>query len=49
MDKKICSECGTENESDYIYCKNCGTLLTSPTKPAEPAPAKAEPEHEFIA
>lgn len=49
MDKKICSECGTENESDYIYCKNCGTLLTSPTKPAEPEPAKAEPEHEFIA
>ena len=49
MDKKICSECGTENESDYIYCKNCGTLLTSPSKPAEPEPAKAEPEHEFIA
>lgn len=49
MDKKICSECGTENESDYIYCKNCGTLLAAPAKPAEPAPAKAEPEHEFIA
>ncbi len=49
MDKKICSECGTENESDYIYCKNCGTLLAAPAKPAEPEPAKAEPEHEFIA
>lgn len=47
MDRKICSECGTENESDYIYCKNCGTLLTSPTKPAEPE--NKQPEHEFIA
>ena len=35
MDKKICSECGTENESDYIYCKNCGAPLTS---------TEAEPE-----
>ena len=42
MDKKICSECGTENESDYIYCKNCGALLAAPAKPAEPEPAKAQ-------
>lgn len=49
MDKKICSECGTENESEYIYCKNCGTLLTSPAKSAEAAePEKKEPETEFI-
>lgn len=27
MDKKICSECGTENESEYAYCKNCGAPL----------------------
>ena len=27
MDKKICSECGTENESEYSYCKNCGAPL----------------------
>ena len=33
MDKKICSECGTENENDYIYCKNCGALLTAAPKP----------------
>lgn len=35
MDKKICPECGTENEQEYIYCKNCGTPLDS--KKAEPA------------
>lgn len=28
MDKKVCSECGVANESDYIYCKNCGAPLT---------------------
>ena len=52
MDKKICSECGTENESDYIYCKNCGTLLAAPAKPAaEPQvqqTAEKASEHEFI-
>lgn len=36
MDKKICSECGTENEKEYIYCKNCGAPLTS-VKKEEPA------------
>lgn len=29
MDIKICSECGTENENEYLYCKNCGAPLTS--------------------
>ena len=24
MDNNICSKCGTENEPQYIYCKNCG-------------------------
>lgn len=51
MDKKICSECGTENESDYIYCKNCGTLLTAAAKPAETENAETEnrvPALEFI-
>ncbi len=23
----ICKECGTENEQEYIYCKNCGASL----------------------
>lgn len=43
MDKKICPECGTENEQEYIYCKNCGTPLTS----AKPEPVKTV-EAEFI-
>ena len=42
MDKKICSECGTENENDYIYCKNCGALLT-----AAPKPENEQPEHKL--
>lgn len=29
MDKWICSECGTENEKEYIYCKNCGAKSVS--------------------
>lgn len=28
MEKNICGECGTENEMQYVYCKNCGTKLT---------------------
>ena len=29
MDKWICSECGTENEKEYVYCKNCGAKSVS--------------------
>lgn len=36
MDKKICSECGVANESEYIYCKNCGAPLTKPATQQEP-------------
>ena len=36
MDKKICSECGVANESEYIYCKNCGAPLTKPAPKEEP-------------
>lgn len=39
MDKKICSECGTANESEYLYCKNCGAPL---------AKKQPEPQSEFI-
>ncbi len=39
MDKKICTECNTENEAEYSYCKNCGTPLN---------PAKPEEKVEFI-
>lgn len=27
----ICHGCGTENEPQYVYCKNCGTLLKTET------------------
>ena len=29
MNYNICPRCGTENESEYTYCKNCGTLLST--------------------
>lgn len=41
-EKRICSECGTENENDYVYCKNCGTLLGRPTE-AQKAEQTAAP------
>lgn len=37
--KKICSECNTENELHYLYCKNCG----NPLEGEEPAPIQPEP------
>lgn len=27
MDKNRCQECGTENEKEFLYCKNCGAKL----------------------
>lgn len=48
MDVKICSECGTENEKEYIYCKNCGAPLTSVKKEEAPHSAPTggfAPEH----
>ncbi len=27
--KNICSSCGTENEAEYRYCKNCGEVIIS--------------------
>lgn len=41
MDKKICPDCGTENEKEYIYCKNCGTPLKSEPS-AEEKPQAAQ-------
>ena len=32
MNNIICHECGTENESEYCYCKNCGAALKSDTE-----------------
>lgn len=48
MDKKICSDCGTENEKEYIYCKNCGAPLSSVKKEETPPSAPTggfAPEH----
>ena len=28
MEKNICSSCGTENEPQYKYCKNCGSEIS---------------------
>lgn len=33
MDKNICPKCSTENESEYTYCKNCGTALGGMPEP----------------
>ena len=27
---KICRVCRTENEEQFVYCKNCGTQLEAP-------------------
>lgn len=37
MENKKCTECGTENSRDFIYCKNCGSILREPPKPSDSA------------
>lgn len=34
-ENKHCSRCGTINESEYIYCKNCGNPLQSKETPQQ--------------
>ena len=47
---RICSQCGTENEDDYSYCKNCGAILPVPQAvfeqngPFTPPPFVAPPQ-----
>lgn len=44
MENKICSECGTENEAKYIYCKNCGSLLVLKNEDADKHPENVTSE-----
>ena len=44
MDNKICSECGTENEAKYIYCKNCGAPLVLKNEDADKHPENVTSE-----
>lgn len=37
MKNFICPECGTQNEPQYIYCKNCGVRLVPEQKPNDKA------------
>ena len=45
-EKKICSECGTENEEKFEFCKNCGKELYSEKREAERR-AKATPPSRY--
>ncbi len=36
MNKTICNVCGTENEEEYKYCKNCGNALSTENTAKEP-------------
>lgn len=38
MNNNICPDCGTENEEQYVYCKNCGTTLKAEQKEAPESP-----------
>ena len=47
MNKNICSSCGTENEPEYKYCKNCGNEIIEAQTPPE-TEFKAEPQAEPV-
>ena len=42
MSNKICPECRTENEPEYIYCKNCGADLSAKDANSQPFSAGYE-------
>lgn len=49
MNHNICHECGTENEQEYIYCKNCGASLEAAEPEAKkPEPPVSKPQNEYI-
>ncbi len=49
MDKKICENCGIENEAEYTYCKNCGNELNKqPYSPVYNENGYGQPKTERI-
>lgn len=46
MNKTVCNVCGTENEEEYKYCKNCGNALSTENKSKEPQ-TEAQPQNRF--
>lgn len=46
MNKKVCNVCGTENEEEYKYCKNCGNTLGTEYSTKEPQ-TEAQTENRY--
>lgn len=46
MDKIVCPVCSTENEQEYVYCKNCGAYL-KPSAEKEPDSASAPENQQY--
>lgn len=47
MEKYTCTECGTENEKEYTYCKNCGAPLN--TKSSAPESSASDSHNTYSA
>ena len=47
MNKNICSSCGTENEPEYKFCKNCGNEIKEAQTPPE-TQFRPEPQAEPV-
>lgn len=43
MNKNICEVCGTENEAEYKFCKNCGNSLSVKEEVPEPKITGTQP------
>lgn len=43
----FCSECGTENEEKFLYCKNCGATIQPPSKTEEIHQDEPKEEKEY--
>lgn len=45
MGKNVCSECGIENESEYLFCKNCGAKLDVQSTEANSSVTAEKPQN----